>query len=64
MNVSVGASCVTDANQYQHRVKRNRRERIRGHALHFAVVINRDDGDAGREAPHRVPEFVLSSAHS
>jgi hypothetical protein len=63
VKVSVRAGLVTDANQHQNRIERDRRKCIGRHAFHFAIVVNGDDGDAGGEASHGSAEFVLSGAH-
>src|SRR6185312_3111574 len=63
MKVGVSSSLVTHTHKHQHRIQRDRGKGIGGHAFHFAVVINSDDGDPSGEASHRATEFVLSSAH-
>ena len=63
MKVRVGSGLVVNTHQNQRRIKRDRRERIGGHAMYFSAVIERDDGDAGGEASQGTPEIGRSDAH-
>lgn len=59
----MGASGMVNANEHQGRVERDRRERIRGHAMDFALEVERDDGDSSGEATHRLAEFGRIQSH-
>ena len=61
--VGVGLRFVVDAYQHQLRLERNRSEGIGRHAVHPAVVVDRNDGDTGGECRHRAPKLFLGCAH-
>src|SRR3954465_6176286 len=63
VEVSVSTGLMTYTDQHQHRIERNRCERICGHAFHSAVIIDRDDRHPGGKASHGAAEFVLGGAH-
>jgi len=44
-------------------MERDRSERVRGHAFHFALIVNGNERDSGGETTHGAAEFVLSGAH-
>jgi hypothetical protein len=56
MQMRVRARGVINAHQYQHGIERHGRERVRGHAVHFAIEIDRNDRHARGEAAHGSPK--------
>ena len=64
MQMSVGSRAMVYAYQHQHRIERNRGESIRRHAMDFAILVNSDDRDPGRETSHRLAEIVCVKAHA
>ena len=64
VQMCMGASALIDAHQHQHRVKRHRGERVRRHAVHLVVGIERNYGDAGRKASQGLAEVGLAHTHS
>ena len=60
----VRSSAMIHANQNQHGIERHRTKRIRCHAMNLAVLIHRDDGDAGRETSHGITKIILGDAHT
>ncbi len=63
MQMSVGAGALVDADQYQRRIERDGTERVRGHAVHFALVVHCNHRHSGRKAAQGAPEFCLSNGH-
>jgi len=61
--MGVGLGLVIDADQNQLRVKRHGGERVGRHAVHPAIVVDRNDGDTGGERRHRPPKLFLGRAH-
>lgn len=61
--VGMSLRLMIDANQHQLRIKRYRGECVRGHTVHAAIVVDRDDGDTGGERCHRLPKLFLGRAH-
>jgi len=64
VQMRVGTGALVDAHQHQHRVERHRGERVRRHAVHLVVGIERNYGDAGRKASQGLAEVGLAYTHS
>ena len=64
VQMCVRSSAMIHANQNQHGIERHRTKRIRCHAMNLAVLIHRDDGDAGRETSHGITKIILGDAHT
>jgi hypothetical protein len=54
---------MIDANQYQGRVKRYRREGISSHAMDLAFLVDGDDCDSGGKRTHRFAEVGIGEVH-
>ena len=63
MQMSMSAGGVVDTNQHQRWIKRNRSERVGGHAVDLAIQIDRDDRHSGGKASHRFSEFGWIEGH-
>lgn len=59
LKVGVGAGLVIYANEDQRRIERDRGESIGGHAMYFALMIDRDDRDSGGEAAQSLAKIGL-----
>ena len=64
VQVGVGTGALIDTHKHQHRIKRNRGEGVRRHAVDFVVGIQRNNGDAGRKASQSLAEVGLAHTHS
>jgi hypothetical protein len=64
MEMSMCSRSMIHTNQHQHRIERNGGEGIRRHTVHFAFLIDGNDGDSGCEASHRFAEVIRVKAHS
>ena|ERR1700733_12240176 len=63
VKMGVSARAVVNANQQQLRIEGDGCECIRGHAVNFAIQVNRHDSHTGGEASHRLSEFEWTDAH-
>ena len=63
MQVSVSPRAMIDTDQHQQWIKRHGSERVGGHPLHLALVVDSDDRNPGGKAAHGLTEFRLSNAH-
>src|ERR1700677_409179 len=63
MQVGVGLSGEADAYQHQEWIERDGSKCVGGHAVDFAVQVDRNNGHPGGEASHRFPVFCCAETH-
>src|SRR5262249_50447475 len=63
MQMRMSASTMVHTDKDQQRIKGHRGKRICGHAMHFAIVVDRYYGDSRSKAAHCLTEFCCSDAH-
>ena len=63
VKVSMSPRFLVNAYEHQQGIQRHRTEGICGHSLHFAFVVNRDDGDSGCKAAHCIAKCLLIEGH-
>src|ERR1700728_582615 len=63
MQVGMGLSGMADTYEYQERIERDGGERVGGHAVDFALQVDRNNGHTGSKASHRFPVFRCAKAH-
>ena len=63
MQMGVGSSAPFHAHQHQRRIKRHRSKGVRGHAMHLALKIERENGHSRGKTSHCLAEFGCTDAH-
>jgi hypothetical protein len=63
MQVSMGSGAMVDTDEDQRGIQRDGGEGIRGHAMDFAILVDGDDRDPGRERAHSFSEIGSGQTH-